>query len=275
MHKSDDSSSKFPGRRVFKRVLRITIILVLPYLAFTAFVYLRQRSLLFFPSHQPPVTNLTPWLDGTHLVGYCREAPHPETIWLMTHGNAGQAANREYVLSCMSPRDSLYVLEYPGYGSRPGSPSLPSFNQAAAEAYRLLRSRHPHLPVCALGESLGSGPACSLAGEKTPPDKIVLVVPFDTLANVASEKLPILPVRWMLRDAWDNVAALKHYRGPVEIFAAEADEVIPPRHARALAAHIPQARLVIVPGGHDDWSRSGQVKIERAKESISSSDRSK
>src|ERR1700677_339820 len=101
----------------------------------------------------------------------------------MAHGNGGQAAGRDYVLRRMSKEDSLYVLEYPGYGSREGSPSLESINRAASEAYQLLRSQHPNTPVCVLGESIGSGPACALALEKIPPDKIVLVVPFDTLAS--------------------------------------------------------------------------------------------
>src|ERR1700677_1402375 len=108
----------------------------------------------------------------------------------MAHGNGGQAAGRDYVLRRMSKEDSLYVLEYPGYGSREGSPSMESINQAASEAYRLLRARNPNTPVCVLGESLGSGPACMLAGEKIAPEKIMLVVPFDTLANVAAEHFP-------------------------------------------------------------------------------------
>src|SRR5687768_1157441 len=102
----------------------------------------------------------------------------------MTHGNAGQAADRDYVLDRMSEQDSLYVLEYPEYGLRDESPSRESINQAASEAYRFLRSQNQDTPVCILGESIGSGPACALARKKIPPDKIVLVMPFDSLASV-------------------------------------------------------------------------------------------
>ena len=181
----------------------------------------------------------------------------------MMHGNAGQAANRDYVLRRLSDRDSLYVLEYPGYGSREGSPSMESINRTASEAYRLLRSRNPNTPVCVLGESIGGGPACSLAGEKIAPDKIVLVVPFDTLANVAASHFPFLPVRIMLRDTWDNVEALRQFTGPVEIFGATADTIIPMRHAKALAEKTHNARFVEISGGHNDWSDNAQVNIER------------
>lgn len=243
-------------------MLRIVGILIVLYLVVVVTVYFRQRSMIFFPSHTARSTTLTPWFEDGMTIGYCREAPRARAIWLMMHGNAGQAADRDYVLLRMSERDSLYVLEYPGYGSRLGSPSRESLNQAASEAYRLLRSRHPDTPVCVLGESLGSGPACSLARELTPPNKIVLVVPFDSLANVASERFFFLPVRLMLRDAWDNVESMKHYTGPVDIFGADQDLIIPVAHARALARQIPGAQFIEITGGHDDWSMLAQVIIQ-------------
>jgi hypothetical protein len=246
-----------------KSVLRITAILLVFYLTVVAMIWFQQRSMLFFPSHDSLSTSLAPWSDGSLTIGYCREAPSARTIWLMMHGNGGQAENRDYVLRCMSEQDSLYVLEYPGYGSRAGSPSAASINQAASAAYRLLRSRNPNTPVCVLGESIGSGPACALAREEIPPDKIVLVVPFDTLANVAARHFPFLPVRLLLRDNWDNVESLKHYAGPIEIFAAREDTIIPVEHARALAGQIPDARFIEIPGGHNDWSQQDQVKIRR------------
>jgi pimeloyl-ACP methyl ester carboxylesterase len=249
--------------RATRPVVKIVAILLVLYIAVVVVVYFLQRSMLFFPTHAVPSTRLTPWVEGDRTIGYCREVPKARAIWLMMHGNAGQAADRDYVLRCLSEQDSLYVLEYPGYGSRGGSPSMESMNKAAAEAYRLLRTRNPDTPVCVLGESIGSGPACALAREKNPPDMIVLVVPFDTLANVASRQVPFLPVRLILRDAWNNVESLRPYAGPVEIFGATDDAIIPIEHARALARQIPGSRFTAIPGGHNDWSQDAQVKIRR------------
>lgn len=247
-----------------KPAVRIVVILLLLYAALVAFVLFRQRSLLYFPSHETINGGLVPWREGGQVIGYCREVARPKTVWLMMHGNAGQAAYRDYVLPRMSSEDSLYVLEYPGYGDRPGSPSRQSIDQAAVEAYRLLRAKFPHTPVGVLAESIGSGPACMLAGEKTPPDKLVLIVPFDVLADVAAEHFPILPARLLLRDRWDNVAALANYRGPVDIYGAKDDVIIPEGHARALAEKVPQARFVEISGGHNDWSECDRVKIRIA-----------
>jgi pimeloyl-ACP methyl ester carboxylesterase len=247
--------------RLLKWALGTGIVLLALYLILVVVVFLVQRSLLFFPSHEARSGELVPWRDGERTIGFCHEVPNPGAVWLMMHGNAGQAANRGYVLSHLSEHDSFYVLEYPGYGLRAGHPSRESMNQAAAQAYRLLRASHPAIPVCVLGESIGSGPACALALEKVPPDKIALVVPFDKLASVASEHMRFLPAGLLLRDRWNNVESLRPYTGPVEIFGATGDGIIPVEHAKALARQVPSAHFTEIPGGHNDWSSQREVQL--------------
>ena len=221
-----------------------------------------ERKLLFYPSHRAADNGLAPWTDrdGT-VIGYSRLVAKPVNVWLMLHGNGGQASDRAYALPCFSADDAVFILEYPGYGRRAGVPSAQSFNAAARDAYRLLRATYPKLPVCVVGESIGSGPACVLANEDLPPAKLVLVVPFDRLSAVAREHFPSWLVAMVLKSDWDNVAALSCYRGPVDIFGASADTIIPVAHARALAAAIPAAKCTILEGGHNDWSRDGRVRI--------------
>jgi len=230
-------------------------------IALLAIIFAFQRKLLYFPSHQPETNGLAAWSVDGHLAGYARKVAKPKNIWLFMHGNAGQAADRVYALPSFSPSDSVFILEYPGYGSRPGSPGKAPFNAAAGEAYLWLRKAYPDIPVCVAGESIGSGPASYLAGSNQKPDKIVLVVPFDNLASVARHHFPLIPAGLLLLDRWDNVEALGRYPGKVEIFGAVDDEVIPVRHARTLARSLPQAVYHEIPGGHNDWSQTGVVKI--------------
>jgi uncharacterized protein len=61
---------------------------------------------------------------------------------------------------------------------------------------------------------------------------------------------------------WDNVEALRGYPGPVDIFGAERDEVIPIEHARALAQSVPQAKFHAIPGGHG-WANERDVQFRR------------
>jgi len=220
-----------------------------------------ERKLLFFPTHHPHDNNLTPWIKDSRTIGYSRQVESPRNVWLMLHGNGGQASDRIYAVPCFSESDSVFILEYPGYGDRKGVPSKASFNKAAEEAYLLLREVYPEIPVCVAAESIGTGPALSLAGLDKKPEKFVLIVPFDKLSSVAEEHFPAFLVRLMLKDNWDNVEAISKYNGPVDIFGAERDTIIPLHHAKALAGSYPGSKMVIIQGEHNDWSYGGKVQI--------------
>jgi pimeloyl-ACP methyl ester carboxylesterase len=89
----------------------------------------------------------------------------------------------------------------------------------------------------------------------------VLIVPFDTLSRVVTDHASSLPAGLIIGRSWDNIRALSVYKGPVEIFGARYDTVIPISHAQALAESCPTAAFHIINGGHNDWSRFGRVKI--------------
>ena len=217
-----------------------------------------QRKVLFYPSHHSNDNGFAHWVHAGKTIGFAREVADPKNVWLMLHGNGGQAADRSYAMYAFDPADSVYILEYPGYGQREGKPSRRAFDAAAREGYADLRSRFPGKPLCIAGESLGSGPASMLSREKPAPDKIVLVVPFDRIVDVGHDKVRWLPLSLILMGTWDNIDALEGYTGPVEIFGAERDEVIDVRHARALAASVPQAKFHLIPGGHG-WANGRDV----------------
>jgi uncharacterized protein len=220
-----------------------------------------ERKLLFHPSHRPDDGGLAPWVRNGEVIGFSRNVDAARNVWLMLHGNGGQAADRMYAIPSFSDADSVYVLEYPGYGKRNGVPSRESFNHAAREAYLYLRNTYSNVPVCVVGESIGSGPASYLATLPTPPDKIVLIVPYEKLSEVGKDHFPAILVWLVLKDNWDNLKALSKYKGAVEIFGAIDDNVIPVAHAKALAAGVASSNFVLIHGGHNEWSDTGRVKI--------------
>lgn len=219
------------------------------------------RSSLFYPTHAGGDNGLAHWTHEGALIGFARLVAAPDNIWLLLHGNGGQAADRVYALGRFSERDAVFILEYPGYGSRPGAPSRKSFDAAALAAYESLRAQFPGKAVCVAAESIGSGPASTLARAAQPPDKLVFLAPFDELKSVAREHVPYLPVGLILRGSWNNIEALAGYSGAVDVFGAERDTVIPVEHARRLAASLPQAKFHLIPGGHNEWSQQAQVSI--------------
>ncbi|MDI1248261.1 MAG: hypothetical protein PSV13_05195 [Lacunisphaera sp.] len=251
-----------PSRRV-----RLVLGLVLSglcagYLIYAGLFYAQQRRLLYLPTHQATAPDLAPWLVGGQLTGYSRESVAPQAVWLILQGNAGQAGPRGYFQQ-VPPTESLYILEYPGYGRREGEPTRDTVDAAAIAAYRELRRRFPRVYVGVVGESFGSGPACGLTRESPAPDSLTLFVPLARTDLIIGRFVPLLPMRWLLRDNWDNVAALRGYSGPVTIFAAENDEVIPREHTLLLAGSVPGVRLVWLPGGHVGHSESPLVRLAR------------
>jgi alpha-beta hydrolase superfamily lysophospholipase len=110
-------------------------------------------------------------------------------------------------------------------------------------------------PVYLVGESLGAGMASQVVkGNESAIAGVVLITPWDSLADVAAEKYPIFPVRWLLYDSFDSVAAVSHYDGPLVIVGARRDELIPVAHARRFASEHDHARLMLLPNAdHDGW----------------------
>ena len=221
-----------------------------------------ERKLLFYPTHLAHTNGLTPWKKAGETIGYCRRIETPKNVWLMLHGNGGQASDRVYALPSFSNEDSVFILEYPGYGRRSGVPSRASFDRAAEEAYRCLRADYPNHPVCVAAESIGSGPAAFLTSLNVKPDKVVLIVPFDRLSLVAADHFPAFLIKLFLSTDWDNAAMLSDFNGPVDVFGAKEDTIIPVAHAKTLAAAIPEAKLMLIDGGHNDWSIGNRVKIK-------------
>jgi pimeloyl-ACP methyl ester carboxylesterase len=101
--------------------------------------------------------------------------------------------------------------------------------------------------VSVAGRSLGSAPAVHLAATQ-PVQRLVLLVPFDSLVAVARDAMPWLPVSLLLRDRWDAAAEAPLVRASTTIVAAAFDDVVPSVHARVLhAAFQPGvAELVVV-----------------------------
>jgi pimeloyl-ACP methyl ester carboxylesterase len=249
------------------QVLRIVILVWLGLLAFLA---LSQRSMIYLPSKSDAATldreaatrGFEPWKNTAgDTIGYRNLAapddPRPPAAVLITHGNAGYALHRaDYVTILRNAAPdralSIYVLEYPGYGARSGRPSQADFLAAANEALAQIPAS---LPVILLGESIGTGVATATASAH--PDLIaglLLLTPFDSLANVAQHHYPLLPVRWILRDQYPAEEWLKNYHGPVAIVLAEDDTIVPAKFGQKLhhTYHGPKKLIIAGDADHND-----------------------
>ena len=225
-----------------------------------------QNRLLYYPGSSAPsdeslkADNLKRWKsssgDYRGLVA-ANDAGGSKGTVVVFHGNCGIAADRSYYLMDLGALGYRVILaEYPGYGGRKGEVGEKSFVRDAVETVRLASEEYGG-PLFLLGESLGCGVAAAAAKVTTVRiDGIVLITPWDTLASIAREKFPFLPVRLLLTDRYDNIANLASFKGRIAVVGAERDEIIPLPHARNLYDLLPgtSKRMWTVQGaGHNDW----------------------
>ena len=257
----NDTPPPRPKSEFRRAAVRILQLVITAYVLFILAAAIFQRRLIYFPRTIPPtlaepaaaVLGFVPWRNPSgQIIGWKLPATSaPIASVLITHGNAGCAIDRGYLASPIHdavPVD-VYVLEYPGYGSRSGSPDKRSILAAAEEAFGLLTNG---LPKYLVSESLGAGVACDLA--KTHPTEVaglVLFMPYHNLASVAQRKMPLLPAYFLLLDRFNPAECLKDYRGPVKIVLAGADEIIPVKSGRRLFEEYQGPKnLQIIPGAH-------------------------
>lgn len=175
---------------------------------------------------------------------------------LVTHGNAGNALDRAGIAQELLNADpskamSVYIMEYPGYGAKDGSPSQEAFVDAVNKAVRAIPE---DIRLVVLGESIGTGAACAAAAGN--PDRIsglILVTPFNSLLSVAQSRMPIAPVFLLLRDKFPSDKWLEKFNGPISIIAAENDEIIPGWSTKKLYdGYLGMKRLTTIPdAGHN------------------------
>jgi pimeloyl-ACP methyl ester carboxylesterase len=152
------------------------------------------------------------------------------------------------------PDRAVYLVNYRGYGGSTGRPSEAALLSDAVATYDWVAARHDRIAV--VGRSLGSGVAVALAAQR-PVDRLVLVTPFDSIANVAADHFPFFPVRWLLRDRYDSLQRIGEVRAPVLVLIAEHDEVVRRARSDALIAAIPAdiRHTVLIRGAtHNDIS---------------------
>jgi pimeloyl-ACP methyl ester carboxylesterase len=215
------------------------------YLLVCAGVTIAQRSLVYFPSvftqeqvnQMAQSARLERWTNSTgQFIGLKRPSPRQpaEGTVLITYGNGSTAIGCEHYANDIQDVAAfdVFILEYPGYEDRPGSPSQDSLFNAAGEGFRTLSTNKP---IFLVGESLGTGVASYLAG--TYSNKIagvVLISPFNCLTDVAQNHYPLLPVRLLLVDHFPSEKYLQLYHGKIGITAGGKDTIVPKKFSLRL-----------------------------------------
>jgi pimeloyl-ACP methyl ester carboxylesterase len=222
------------------RSLGLFVLLLLAvYACVLALLYVKQRSLLFFPqfTRDPPVApDFRFEVEGATLRGWVVNPGQPKAL-LYFGGNADDVSLSRDDAAAFAPGHTVYLVSYRGYGHSSGEPSEAALAADAIALFDHVAASHASVDV--LGRSLGSGVAVHVAAVR-PVRRLALVTPFDSVLRVGQAHYPWVPMAWLLKDPFESWTRAPKLAMPVFIVIAGQDDVIPPPHSEALAAALPR-----------------------------------
>lgn len=170
----------------------------------------------------------------------------PDRLWLMCGGNASLALDwLELLGDFPDPAAGFLLLDYPGYGENKGQPNPTSIMESIEEALTALAGQlsldraELDSRLMVMGHSLGAAVVLRY-GAQHPVGRIVLISPFTSLKDMATNIVGPLLARGLLHD-YDNRASLKKILGqpvvpPITIIHGDRDKIVMVEMGRELAA---------------------------------------
>lgn len=250
--------------------LKLLLIPVILYVAVLAIVFFAQTSVLFPAGAVPPPGPPPPGSERLTLTAASGETLHglhvpptaPGETRLLILGFGGNAWNAEAMaayLHDLYPEADIVAFHYRGYAPSEGGASARALEADAPRVHDLAVSRLRPERTVAVGFSIGGGVAAALAARR-PLDGLILVTPFDSLANVVAGQFRWLPVRMLWRHPMEPAEHLRASAVPVALIAGERDTLIPPAHAEALrkaAGNVVFSREIAGAGHNDIYGHPG------------------
>jgi len=94
---------------------------------------------------------------------------------------------------------------------------------------------------------------------------LVLISPFTSVPDMAAATIPIIPIRWLVKDRFANLDKAPSLTLPVLIIHGTNDEVVPFKMGEKLSQAFPNVSFYKVQGGHhnDLFVRDGRIIVDR------------
>ncbi|MBF0178358.1 MAG: alpha/beta hydrolase [Magnetococcales bacterium] len=222
-------------------------LLLFVYVGACAYLYLAQDQKIFMPTTQLAGSpsqwgvpyeevNLTGGAGRLH--GWWLPGGGDGPVLLFFHGNNRSISLLpEYAQLFQRTGWPTLMLDYRGYGESVGEPSeagLYADAQVARNYVTVVRGIAARRLIY-YGHSLGSGVATWLAGQAET-GGVILDGAFTSVPDRAAEIYPYLPVRWLARTRFDNLARMAGLRVPLLVMHSREDTVIPFHHGEQLFA---------------------------------------
>ena len=237
---------------MFKKILKKSLIIVLvAYVFAVLYMFIVQRDYVYFPLVQD--FDVCEGFKGAEKINtngtraYYKN--NSDKLIVFYHGNAGSACDRNYLKNEFEEAGFSYLfVEYAGYSNDINKPSKDLLMQDVRNINKFLETIEYSELVIA-GESIGDSFALyhsSLVSE----GKVMLISPFYSLSRIGQIHYPIFPVKFLLRDDYDNSEWIYDLNN-IAIIHGTKDSVIPIRESKKLfnEIEIDNKKFIEVEGG--------------------------
>ena len=216
--------------------MKFVIGFIVFYMLLVSFLFVKQRSLIYFPDNSKPVAvegieivNVTTKDNVTLEAWYIPPKIEDRQIILLFHGNAGNHSHRmSKILDYLGAGYGVLLAEYRGYAGNGGEISEQGFYKDGRAYIEWLSSekRVNSSRIVLYGESIGSGVATQMAVEYDVAG-LILEAPFSSLLEFVGNKYFYVPVSLLLKDRFMNIDKISQINTSLLIMHGLKDEVIP------------------------------------------------
>lgn len=241
-----------------KKYLWMTLrVILLVYIGLGAYLYFNQRNLLYFPEIGDPEACALFEDTGAKKSDYNGTTFYYKqnggTLVVFYHGNGGTACDRKFLADFFDKQGVSYLfVEYAGYGDGRSSTQA-ALEENVRDAEEFIRKLSFNTLVI-MGESLGSGLAVYHATLHAP-DKMILVSPYTSVADVAAAHYRVYPARLMIKDNYRIDFGGRNFGGKLLVIHGREDEIIPLALGEEVFRGAPFAEkkpLFVDGAGHND-----------------------
>lgn len=246
--------------RRFRLIRLFAAALLVLYAGALGLLFAGQRSLLYPASDRRSSASeaglvgvqdmVLPTPDGERLVAWWKPPQPGKTVLLYFHGNGGSLWSRRFRAQALTASGrGLLMVSYRGYSGSTGTPTEAGLHTDARAAYDWAAQSYEATRLVAYGESLGTGVAVRLAGER-PLAGLILDAPYTSTADVASLIYWYVPVSWLMLDQFRSIDVIPTVKAPLLVLHGTEDRVIPFAFGERLFAAAPGPKqFVRIEGG--------------------------
>jgi fermentation-respiration switch protein FrsA (DUF1100 family) len=246
------------------------------YLIFLGLVYLRQGSMVYYPSREivntpgdigfdfKEVTLRTK--DNIKISAWHIPAKNERGVVLFFHGNAGNISHRLDSIRIFHDFNlTVFIFDYRGFGKSEGYPTEKGTYIDAESAWEYLvhiKNIDPK-KIILFGRSLGSAVAAELA-LRHKAGALIIESGFTSVPDLGSKFYPYLPLRLISRFHYATADKVNKIDIPKLFIHSPQDEIIPFEHGTKLfdKARRPKEFLQMKGNHNDGFIISGRAYIE-------------